>query len=142
MAARAPEHEERKPSHEGVALLDLQHQLGYDACSLKEVAMYAAPVMTSSQARETINQLSELTASLRRYDVATEAWIADYNESLSAFVPRDKMKLFHIGKSSYVGDTARPGAFVPGGLFRQLVERARTGFDTLLAERRQQAPSR
>ena len=104
--------------------------------------MYAAPTMTSSQARETIDRLSEETASLRRYGVATDAWIADYNESLGAFVPRDKMALFHIGKSHYVGDPARPGAFVQGGLFRQLVEIARTGFDTLLVERHQQAPAR
>jgi hypothetical protein len=104
--------------------------------------MYAAPIVTSSQARETIDRLSEETASLRSYGVATEAWIADYNESLVAFVPRDKMALFHIGKGCYVGDTARPGAFVQGGLFRQLLERARTSFDTLLIERHQQAPAR
>jgi hypothetical protein len=52
------------------------------------------------------------------------------------------MELFHIGKGRYVGDTARPGAFVQGGLFRQLVESARTGFDMLLIERHQQAPVR
>ena len=104
--------------------------------------MHAAPIMTSSQARETIARLSDETASLRRYGVVTDVWIADYNESLMAFVPRDKMEFFHIGNSRYVGDTARPGAFVPGGLFRQLVERARTGFDTLLIERHQQAPAR
>jgi hypothetical protein len=104
--------------------------------------MYAAPTMTSSQARETIDRLSEQTAPLRRYGVATDAWIADYNDSLTAFVPRDKMQFFHIGKSCYVGDTARPGAFVPGGLFRQLVESARADFDTLLLERQQQTPTR
>ena len=104
--------------------------------------MYAAPIMTSSQARETIDRLSEQTASLRRYGVATDAWIADYNESLSAFVPRDKMPLFYIGKGHYVGDTARPGAFVQGGLFRRLVERARIDFDSLLTERQQQALAR
>ena len=104
--------------------------------------MSAAPTMTTSQARETIDRLSEQTASLRRYGVATEAWIAEYNESLVAFVPRDKMALFHIGKGRYTGDTARPGAFVQGGLFRQLVERARTGFDTLLMEMQQQVPAR
>ena len=32
------------------------------------------------------------------------------------------MPLFYIGKDCYVGDTTRPGAFVQGGLFRQLVE--------------------
>ncbi len=104
--------------------------------------MHRYPVMTSSQARETIARLSEQTASLRRYGVATDAWIAEYNDSLVAFVPRDKMVLFHIGKGRYVGDTARPGAFVQGGLFRQLVESARAGFDTLLSERHQQAPAR
>ncbi len=104
--------------------------------------MYTAPIMTTSQARETRDRLSEQTASLRRYDVATHAWIAEYNNSLIAFVPRDKMPLFYIGKGCYVGDTARPGAFVEGGLFRQLVERARTDFDTLLIERQQQSPSR
>ena len=104
--------------------------------------MHRNPLMTTSQARETIDRLSEQTASLRPYGVATDAWIAEYNESLVAFVPQDKMALFHIGKGRYVGDTAHPGAFVPGGLFRQLVERARTGFDTLLLERRQQAPAR
>jgi len=104
--------------------------------------MSAAPTMTTGQARETINRLSEQTASLRRYGVATDAWIAEYNDSLMAFVPRDKMRFFHIGKDRYVGDTARPGAFVQGGLFRQLVESARTGFDTLLIERHQQAPAR
>ena len=65
--------------------------------------MYAAPTMTSSQARETIDRLSEQTASLRRYGVATEAWIAEYNDSLMAFVPRDKMPHFYIGKGCYVG---------------------------------------
>jgi hypothetical protein len=104
--------------------------------------VYATPIMTTSQAHETLDRLSEETASLRRYGVATDAWIADYNESLVAFVPRDKMALFHIGKDRYVGDTARPGAFVPGGLFRQLVEIARTGFDTLVMERHQPSPAR
>jgi hypothetical protein len=104
--------------------------------------MQRNPTMTSSQARETIDRLSEQTASLRRYGVATETWIADYNDSLTAFVPRDKMSHFFIGKGCYVGDTARPGAFVQGGLFRRLVESARTDFDTLLTERQQQAPIR
>ena len=104
--------------------------------------MQRNPTMTASQARETIDRLSEQTASLRRYGLATDAWIAEYNESLVAFVPRDKLEFFHIGKGRYVGDTARPGAFVQAGLFRQLVERARTDFDTLLLERHQQAPTR
>jgi hypothetical protein len=104
--------------------------------------MYQSPTMTSSQARETIDRLSEQTASLRRYGVATEAWIADYNDSLMAFVPQDKMPHFYIGKGCYVGDTARPGAFVQGGFFRRLVESARTDFDTLLTERQQQSPIR
>ena len=104
--------------------------------------MHRNPVMTPSQARETLDRLSEQTAPLRRYGVATEAWIADYNDSLMAFVPRDKMQFFHISKGRYVGDTARPGAFVQGGLFRHLVESARTDFDTLLLERQQQAPNR
>ncbi len=104
--------------------------------------MHRNPIMTISQARETIDRLSEQTASLRRYGVVTDAWIVDYNDALMAFVPRDKMELFHIGKGRYVGDTARPGAFVQGGLFRQLVESARTGFDMLLIERHQQAPVR
>ena len=104
--------------------------------------MHQNPIMTSGQARETIDRLSEQTASLRRYGIVTDSWIADYNDSLVAFVPRDKMALFHIGKGRYTGDTTRPGAFVQGGLFRQLVERARTGFDTLLIERQQQARAR
>ena len=104
--------------------------------------MYAAPIMTTSQARETLDRLSEQTATLRRYGVATDAWIAEYNDSLMAFVPGDKMSLFYIGKGCYVGDTARPGAFVQGGLFRRLVESARTDFDTLLIERQQQPPTR
>ena len=104
--------------------------------------MHRNPTMTSSQARESIDRLSEQTASLRRYGVVTEAWIADYNDSLTAFVPRDKMPHFYIGKGCYVGDTARPGAFVQGGLFRRLVESARTDFDTLLTERQQQPPIR
>ena len=104
--------------------------------------MSVAPIMTSSQARETIGRLSEETAALRRNGVTTDAWIADYNESLSAFVPGDKMAFFYIGEGCYVGDTARPGAFVEAGLFRRLVERARIDFDTLLAERHQQPPTR
>src|SRR5688500_12409627 len=104
--------------------------------------MHRNPIMTISQARETIDRLSEQTASLRRYGVATNAWIVEYNDSLMAFVPQDKMELFQIGKGCYVGDTARPGAFVQGGFFRQLVERARTDFDALLLERHQQAPTR
>ena len=104
--------------------------------------MYQAPTTTMSQARETIDRLSEETASLRRYSAASEVMIADYNSSLSAFVPRDKMLLFYIGKDRYVGDTARPGSFVQGGLFRQLVEIARTDFDTLLFESQQGSPTR
>jgi hypothetical protein len=104
--------------------------------------MHRNPIVTSTQARETIARLSEQTAPLRRYGVAPDAWIAEYNDSLTAFVPPAKMPLFYIGKGRYVGDTARPGAFVQGGLFRQLVERARTDFDTLLLERHQQAPTR
>jgi hypothetical protein len=99
--------------------------------------MDATPIMTPSQARETLDRVSEQTAPLRRYGVATDASIAEYNDSLMAFVPRDKMPLFFIGKGCYVGDTARPGAFVQGGLFRQLVERARIDFDSLLIERHQ-----
>ena len=104
--------------------------------------MHRNPIVTSGQARETIARLSEQTASLRRFGVAPEASIVEYNDSLMAFVPRDKMSLFHIGKGRYVGDTARPGAFVQGGLFRQLVESARMGFDTLLLESHQQTPNR
>ena len=104
--------------------------------------MQRNPIMTSSQARETIDRLSEQTAPLRRYGVTADAWIADYNESLSAFVPPAKMQFFRIAKGCYVGDTARPGAFVPGGLFRRLVERARIDFDSLLTERQQQALAR
>jgi hypothetical protein len=104
--------------------------------------MYATPIMTISQARETLDRLSEQTTPLRRHGAATDAWIADYNDSLKAFVPQDKMLLFYIGKGHYVGDTARPGAFVQGGLFRRLVESARIDFDTLLIEWRQQTPNR
>jgi hypothetical protein len=104
--------------------------------------MSVAPIMTTSQARETIDRLSEQTASLLRYGVATDAWITEYNNALIAFVPRDQIPLFYIGKSRYTGDTARPGAFVQGGLFRQLVESARTDFDTLLVERHEQTPDR
>jgi len=104
--------------------------------------MYQAPIMTPGKARETIDRLSEETAPLRRHSAASEAMITDYNDALSAFVPRDKMPLFYIGKDRYVGDTARSGAFVQGGLFRQLVETARTDFDTLLLERQQQTPTR
>jgi hypothetical protein len=104
--------------------------------------MHRTPIMTTVQARETIGRLSEQTASLRRYGIATDSWIAEYNDSLMAFVPPAKMQFFHIGKGCYVGDTARPGAFVQGGFFRQLVESARTDFDALLLERQQQAPTR
>ena len=104
--------------------------------------MYQAPMMTTSQARETIDRLSEETASLRRHSAASEVMIADYNDSLMAFVPQDKMPIFYIGKGRYVGDISLPGAFVQGGLFRQLVESARTDFDTLLLERQQQTPTR
>ena len=86
--------------------------------------MHRNPTMTTSQARETIDRLSEQTESLRRYGIVTDTWIAEYNDSLAAFVPPDKMALFYIGKGRYTGDTARPGAFVQGGLFRQLVARA------------------
>ena len=104
--------------------------------------MHRNPIVTSGQARETIARLSEQTAPLRRFGVAPEASIAEYNDSLITFVPRDKMQLFYIGKGCYVGDTARPGAFVQGGLFRQLVETARLSFDTLLLESHQQTPNR
>lgn len=104
--------------------------------------MHRNPIMSCAQARETIDRLSEQTASLRRHGVAPEALISEYNESLAAFVPRDKMPLFFIGKARYVGDIARPGAFVEAGLFRHLVEQARTGFDTLLIEWQQQTPHR
>ena len=104
--------------------------------------MYTAPIMTSSQARETIDRLSEQTASLRRYGVVTDAWITDYNEALSAFVPQEIMPYFYIGKDCYVGDITRSGAFVEGGRFRRLVERARIDFDSLLTERNQHPLSR
>ena len=104
--------------------------------------MHRNPIMTTSEARETIDRLSEQTESLRRYGIATDTWITEYNDSLPAFVPADKMALFYIGKGRYTGDTARPGAFVQGGLFRRLVESARTGFETLLMETQQQAPAR
>ena len=104
--------------------------------------MHRNPTVTSGQARETIARLSEQTASLRRFAIAPEASIAAYNESLTAFVPRDKMPLFYIGKGCYVGDTARPGAFVQAGLFRRLVESARMEFDSLLLETDQQTPNR
>jgi hypothetical protein len=142
MAARATEHQERLLPHASVVLQDLQHQLEYHAYSLREIAMYAAPRMTSSQARETIARLSEQTAPLRRYSVAPDEWIAEYNDSLTAFVPPAKMPYFHIGKGRYVGDIALPGAFFQSGLFRQLVECARMDFDTLLVEKQQQAPTR
>ena len=76
------------------------------------------------------------------YGVAPDALIAEYNEALVAFVPRNKMRFFHIGEDHYFGDTSLPGAFVQGGLFRQRVESARTDFDTLLIERQQQKPNR
>jgi hypothetical protein len=98
--------------------------------------------MTTNQARDTIDRLSKETAPLRTYGIALQPWIEDYNEALAAFVPRDQMAHFHIGKSRYVGDTALPGAFVQGGLFRQLVESARTDFDTLLIEWQRQNPTR
>ena len=104
--------------------------------------MYSARITTSSQARETIERLSAQTASLRTHGVAPEDLIVEFNDSLTAFVPQDKMQFFHIGKGSYVGDTTLPGAYVPGGLFRRLVERARTDFDALLSESQQQPPQR
>jgi hypothetical protein len=103
--------------------------------------MYQAPIMTPGKARETIDRLSAETASVRRHSAASEAMITDYNDSLSAFVPRDKMPLFYIGKDRYIGDISLPGAFVQSGLFRRLVETARTDFDTLLLERQQQTPT-
>jgi hypothetical protein len=96
--------------------------------------------MTTSEARETIDRLSEQTESLRRYGIAPGTWITEYNDSLVAFVPRDKMALFYIGKGRYTGDTARPGAFVQGGFFRQRIETARLDFASLLLEMQQQTP--
>ena len=104
--------------------------------------MHRNPTMTTGQARDTIDRLSRETASLRTYGVALQPWIEDYNEALVAFVPRNKMPSFHIGKHHYFGDPSLPGAFVQGGLFRQLVESARTDFDTLLIEWQQQTPNR
>jgi hypothetical protein len=105
-----------------------------------ETAMHRALTMTTSQARETIDRLSEETASMRRHGAAPEAMIADYNDSLTAFVPRDKMPHFYIGKGRYVGDTTRPGAFVQAGFFRHLIETARSDFASLLLEMQQQTP--
>jgi hypothetical protein len=104
--------------------------------------MHRNPTMTTGQARDTIDRLSRETASLRTYGIVLQPWIEDYNEALVAFVPRNKMASFYIGKRHYFGDPSLPGAFVQGGLFRQLVESARTDFDTLLVERDQQAPTR
>ena len=104
--------------------------------------MYQAPIMTPGKARETIDRLSEETVSVRRHSAASDVMITDYNDAVSAFVPRDKMALFYIGKDRYVGDISLPGAFVQSGLFRQLVEIARADFDTLLLERQQQTPTR
>ena len=100
--------------------------------------MHHTPLMTPAHARDTIDRLSEQTAPLRRHQVAPETMIAEYNGTLAAFVPPGKMSLFFIGKSRYVGDIARPGAFVPAGLLRRLIEVARTDFDALLAERQLQ----
>ena len=97
--------------------------------------MHRSTLMTPAQARDTIDRLSQETASLRRYAAAPEAMIAEYNGTLAAFVPQGKMPLFFIGKSRYVGDTTHPGAFVAAGVLRRLIEVARTDFDALLAER-------
>ena len=104
--------------------------------------MFKAHTMTSSQARETIDRLFVQTESLRTYAVAPEALIAEYNDSLVAFVPRDKMRHFHISKQHYVGDTTIPGAYVPIVLFRDHVRRARTEFETLLGEQQRQPSNR
>ena len=104
--------------------------------------MHQSPLMTPTQARDTIDRLSQETAYLRRHEAAPEAMIAEYNGALVAFVPPGKMPFFLIGKSQYVGDTTRPGAFVAAGLFRHLIAVARTDFDALLTERQAQTPSR
>src|SRR4051794_6967864 len=104
--------------------------------------MFKAQTVTSSQARETIDRLFVQTESCRAYAAAPEALIAEYNDSLMAFVPRDKMQLFHIGRQHYVGDTTLPGAFVPIVLFRDHVRRARTEFATLLGEQQRQPSNR
>ena len=93
-----------------------------------------APSMTTDEARDTIARLAHQAGPLRTNGVAPQPWIEDYNAALLAFVPRDKMPLLRIGTAHYVGDRSRPGAFVPSGCFRQLVDRARTDFDTLLVE--------
>lgn len=104
--------------------------------------MSSARTETSSQARATIDRLAAETAALRDFSVAPEDLIAEFNGTLSTFVPYNKMHLFHIGKGSYVGNTTHPGAYFPGGAFRRLVERARVDFDALLLERQQQPPKR
>jgi hypothetical protein len=108
----------------------------------KESAMFPARTETSSQARATIDRLAAETISFRDFSAAPDDLIAEYNGALTAFVPHDKMHLFHIGKGNYVGDTTHPGAYFPGGAFRRLVERARVDFDALLLERQQQTPRR
>ena len=105
-------------------------------------SLHRAPLMTPAQARDTIDRLSSQTAPFRHYEIAPEAMIADYNGALTAFVPRGKMLHFFIGKGRYVGDTARPGAFVEAGLLRRLLEVVQTDFDALLAEQQQQIPIR
>ncbi len=100
------------------------------------------PLVTPTHARDTIDRLLEQAAPLRRHEAAPEAMIAEYNGVLSAFVPQGKMPLFFIDKGRYVGDTARPGAFVAAGVLRRLIETARTEFDALLAERQQLIPDR
>jgi hypothetical protein len=104
--------------------------------------MSSTQTETSSQARATIDRLAAETVSLRDFSAAPDDLIAQYNVALTAFVPHDKMHLFHIGKGNYVGDTTHPGAYFPGGAFRRLVERARIDFDALLLERQQRTPKR
>ena len=104
--------------------------------------MHPVKTMTVGQARETIDRLSLETKSLRTHAAVSEAMIEEYNGALAAFVPRSKTHLFYIGKGRYVGDTSRPGAFVPSGVLRELIERARTEFDALLSESQPRTPKR
>jgi hypothetical protein len=102
--------------------------------------MLPARFMTSSKARETIDRLSEQTGPLREQSVAPETLIEEFTYSRTAFVPRKTMSFLYTSEERYSGETAHPGAYVPGSGLLRLFARASSDFDALPLEQQQQTP--
>ena len=61
-------------------------------------------IMTPSQARETIERLSQSALLVNDHGITPDSLIEEYNEALLAFVPRGQLHAWHISMSYQVVD--------------------------------------